>query len=257
MATTPKLGVSGKATLEGTIEAGIPSAILALFSLSPELGLELRGDPSNERQREVRISVAASAASTSPRRVELSASPIGEESKVGVFKGLAPSSNAFARIELEEGAPLWSERFALKAGESRSRYVHSVSNRKQSQALRALDLFDALRAAASSANPGRIERPSATERARFRILANRWVQETEGISVLSRAFLHRPYQQIIGMGPVAIPLLLEELRDRPDHWMFALSILTNTDPARGTRTFGAARVAWLRWGAQSGYLNAD
>jgi hypothetical protein len=27
-----------------------------------------------------------------------------------------------------------------------------------------------------------------------------------------------PYQQIIGMGPPAVPLILEELRREPDQW---------------------------------------
>ena len=89
------------------------------------------------------------------------------------------------------------------------------------------------------------------------MLADRWVRETAGISVLARAFLHRAYQQIIAMGPVAIPLLLEELRDRPEHWTFALSVLADTDPARNAKTFPAARAAWLRWGRRTGYLDAD
>jgi hypothetical protein len=96
--------------------------------------------------------------------------------------------------------------------------------------------------------------PGPADRARFRVLADKWVRETEGISVHSRAVMHRSYQQIIGMGPVAIPLLLEELREHPDHWMWALSVLADEDPSRGARTFSQARATWLSWGQEKDYI---
>lgn len=37
-------------------------------------------------------------------------------------------------------------------------------------------------------------------------------------------------QRIIGMGPVVVPLILEELRREPDHWFWALEMLTEDDP---------------------------
>ena len=96
--------------------------------------------------------------------------------------------------------------------------------------------------------------PTPADRARFRKLASQWTHDTEGMSVHSRAVMHRAYQQIIGMGVIAIPLLLEALRDRPDHWMWALSVLSDEDPARNARTFMQARAAWLRWGDEKGYV---
>jgi hypothetical protein len=91
-------------------------------------------------------------------------------------------------------------------------------------------------------------------RTRFDELADRWAAESEFISSHTRAILLRPYQQIIGLGPAVVPLLLERLRDRPDHWFWALSILTDQDPADGAHGFVEAREAWLSWGRSHGYI---
>jgi|GEM_PF-1979238 len=118
-----------------------------------------------------------------------------------------------------------------------------------------VDLLTALsEAQAAVAARKRPADPTPADRAKFRKLAKQWVHDTEGISIHSRAIMHRAYQQIIAMGPIAIPLLLEALRDQPDHWMWALSVLSDEDPARNARTFRQARAAWLRWGDEKGYI---
>jgi hypothetical protein len=116
------------------------------------------------------------------------------------------------------------------------------------------DLLSALSKAQRTARRTSRPEPTPADRARFRELANRWVRETEGISVHSRAVMHKAYQQIIGMGPVAIALLLEALQDQPDHWMWALAVLTDEDPAKNALTFPQAQAAWLNWGREKGYL---
>ena len=67
--------------------------------------------------------------------------------------------------------------------------------------------------------------------------------------------IHPAYQQIIGMGPVAIPFLLRELANRPDRWYWALRAITGEDPvpkeARGNSK--AMTQAWLKWGEERGY----
>jgi len=64
------------------------------------------------------------------------------------------------------------------------------------------------------------------------------------------------YQYIIGMGEKAIRFLLEELRDRPNHWFWALKAIAQEDPvpenARGK--FPEMVEAWLRWGRDRGYI---
>ncbi len=65
------------------------------------------------------------------------------------------------------------------------------------------------------------------------------------------------YQEIIALGAAAIPLILAELRRKPDHWFVALNALTRVDPippaSRGKLDEMAA--AWIQWGTANGYLN--
>ena len=39
-----------------------------------------------------------------------------------------------------------------------------------------------------------------------------------------------PYQQIIGLGSCAVPLILAELRRETDHWSWALEAITGESP---------------------------
>jgi hypothetical protein len=67
---------------------------------------------------------------------------------------------------------------------------------------------------------------------------------------------HAAYQQIIGMGPEVVPLLLRELARDPDHWFRVLHALTGVDPVP-PESRGKVREmaeAWLRWGRKQGYL---
>lgn len=91
--------------------------------------------------------------------------------------------------------------------------------------------------------------------AHFRQLAEQWRKETRHFSSLSKMALHPAYQQIIGMGKPAVPLLLTELKQRPDHWLWALHAITGEDPASPEANFGEAVQAWIEWGKQKGYLN--
>jgi hypothetical protein len=65
---------------------------------------------------------------------------------------------------------------------------------------------------------------------------------------------HPSYLRIIGMGPVILPFLFKELKERPDHWLVALNSITGKDPAPIGSTFDMAVEAWLRWGREHGYL---
>lgn len=136
----------------------------------------------------------------------------------------------------------------------RSVALSSGSRLRYRRTLGAADFLSALSQAQQAARRVKRPEPTPADRVKFNALARRWVREAEGISVHSRAVMHRAYQQIIGMGPVAIPLLLEALEDQPDHWMWALSILVNEDPAKHARTFQQARAEWLKWGHRKGYL---
>ncbi len=57
------------------------------------------------------------------------------------------------------------------------------------------------------------------------------------------------------MGQPVLPLILQELERRPDHWFWALHAITGEDPARSTDDVDAATDAWLNWGRARGYVS--
>ena len=91
---------------------------------------------------------------------------------------------------------------------------------------------------------------------RFRELADTWQKETVHLSSSSQMAMHPAYQQIIGMGPDAIPLLLEELQHKPGHWSWALRAITGVDPVKEEHRGKLALIAhdWIEWGKANGHL---
>jgi type I restriction-modification system DNA methylase subunit len=89
---------------------------------------------------------------------------------------------------------------------------------------------------------------------RFRAYAELWRRQTLHMSSVSRMVSLPAYRAIVEMGRDVLPLLLEELRDRPDHWLVALHEITQEDPAKPGSTFIEAVEAWLAWGRERGYL---
>ena len=96
-------------------------------------------------------------------------------------------------------------------------------------------------------------RVSAAERATFERLAAQWEAETLATPSLEGIVLNHAYQQIIGLGPAAIPLILERLEASSDHWFWALTALARQDVAADEDTLEGARAAWLRWGRAMGF----
>ncbi len=89
----------------------------------------------------------------------------------------------------------------------------------------------------------------------FRELAETWRRETGMLSSVTENCLHPAYQQIIGLGPPVVPLLLQELEREPDHWFWALSAITRADPVPPEDLGNMRRMAakWLAFGREKGY----
>jgi hypothetical protein len=90
----------------------------------------------------------------------------------------------------------------------------------------------------------------------FAALVAEWKAARANVSRVDKMVLLSPYQQIIGMGHQAVPLILKELKQAPDHWFWALHAITGENPvpeeARGNLPQMAA--AWLTWGRDHGYV---
>lgn len=94
------------------------------------------------------------------------------------------------------------------------------------------------------------------DRARFRHLVERWKRDTEFCSSTTQMSLHPAYQQIIGMGRAALPLILDEMQREPDHWFWALSAITGENPVPSASQGHIDQMAesWLQWGRERGWL---
>ena len=70
---------------------------------------------------------------------------------------------------------------------------------------------------------------------------------------------HPAYRKIVAMGQKAVPLLLAEMRERPDYWFAALKEITKVDPvpAEAKGYLDRMTQAWLDWGKAKGYLRED
>ena len=89
---------------------------------------------------------------------------------------------------------------------------------------------------------------------RFEHLAEQWRTETL-VSSVQDTILNPAYQQIIGMGEPALPLILQDLRRQTDHWFWALYAITGQDAASTAQSVSEAARAWLQWGAERGLVN--
>lgn len=101
-----------------------------------------------------------------------------------------------------------------------------------------------------------VSEPDGNE-ARFHRLRREWIRETDKFSRLTDIVMHPAYQQIIAIGPEAIPLILQSLENEVDHWFWALKMLNKgVDVAEGAETMPAAAATWLKWGRENGHLDS-
>lgn len=93
-------------------------------------------------------------------------------------------------------------------------------------------------------------------RERFEQLKNDWKVQSRYLSNTAQMAMLWPYQQIIGMGSLAVPLILAELRRETDHWFWALEAITgeNPVPAEARGNVSDAAESWLQWGRQKGLV---
>ena len=97
-------------------------------------------------------------------------------------------------------------------------------------------------------------RPRAADR--FDELARQWQSQTRHLSSATAMAIHPAYQAIIGLGVEAVPLILKELKGRPNHWFWALRALTGIDPVPAEQRGRVSEMAkaWLEWGEEQGLI---
>jgi hypothetical protein len=92
--------------------------------------------------------------------------------------------------------------------------------------------------------------------ARFKNLTEQWESDTRHISSVSQIILHPAYQQIIGMGPIALPFILARLTQEAHHWFWALQSITGENPVPPDAVGNMPRMrdVWLKWARDHGFL---
>lgn len=95
---------------------------------------------------------------------------------------------------------------------------------------------------------------------KFVALATIWKSETKLFSNVTKRATHPAYQQIIGMGPAAVPYILRDLAAHgPNDWFWALTAITGENPISEAiaGNMKAMTEAWLQWAEAAGYLSAS
>jgi len=84
---------------------------------------------------------------------------------------------------------------------------------------------------------------------RFRELTKAWRNEVRFLSDTNEICSHPAYQEIIGMGALALPLIFAEMEREPDHWFWALKAITGQDPVPEEQRGNLELMtkAWLNW----------
>lgn len=100
----------------------------------------------------------------------------------------------------------------------------------------------------------RLEIESA-DRERFCELADQWESETVLLSSSDQATEHPAHREIVNMGELAAPLILERMQSQGGHWFQALRQVTGADPVnpedRGN--IPAMQASWIEWGKRNGF----
>lgn len=91
------------------------------------------------------------------------------------------------------------------------------------------------------------ERSDLDVEVRFANLRDQWTRETATVSSARKIVMHAAYQQIIGLGPQAVPLIIDELRREPGHWFWALTCIVGEDHGAGATDLATAAGLWIDW----------
>lgn len=93
-------------------------------------------------------------------------------------------------------------------------------------------------------------------RERFQRLAAEWREQSRFLSNSAQMAMLRSGQRIIGMGLPVVPLILDELKRKPDQWFWALEAITeeNPVPADAAGNVSLMAEAWINWGHRHGFI---
>ena len=91
---------------------------------------------------------------------------------------------------------------------------------------------------------------------KFNRLLAEWREQSATLSSITAMAMLPPYQEIIGMGKPALPLILNELKKEPDYLFWALKSITGIDPVppEDIGDMDLMTSAWIGWGRRHGII---
>lgn len=94
---------------------------------------------------------------------------------------------------------------------------------------------------------------------KFQNLVKKWRAERGVRSSINEAAMMLAYQEIIGMGENAVPLIIAQLKsedDDPDQWFWALRAITGENPVKTEDQGNFRKMAqvWLQWAEREVYV---
>jgi hypothetical protein len=91
---------------------------------------------------------------------------------------------------------------------------------------------------------------------KFNRLLAEWQKESIVMSSITDMVMLPSYQAIIGMGPAVVSLILNELKQDPDYFFWALEAITGDNPILPEDEGNLDRMtnAWIRWGQENGII---
>ena len=95
---------------------------------------------------------------------------------------------------------------------------------------------------------------TAKLRKNFDRLSKSWLKESRHLSSATQKAMLPSYQEIIGLGPAAVPVILERLEKEPTQWFWALRAITRADPIPDEHVGRVKEMAndWIEWGRKNG-----
>lgn|GEM_PF-893335 len=189
------------------------------------------------------------------------ARPAGIKNSIALYRATSLSDTALEKVMIAQ----WIPREGAYTSDELERALVEAAL-LQLRTPRALDLLEHWRATPSH-RPNKYWEELQAELAanrltpavhlaqRFQQLAQTWRKECATLSSIRDIATHPAYQEIVGMGRSAVPLILRELEKKPDHWFWALRSITEQDPVPPEHRGNVPLMAqdWLQWARGRGF----
>jgi hypothetical protein len=90
----------------------------------------------------------------------------------------------------------------------------------------------------------------------FECFYNEWYEETKYLSS-SKIFENKYYKKIISMGMDIVPVMINKLKESPEHFFVALAKITGKNPVKSENKGKINKMAedWIVWWEQNKNVN--